>query len=867
MAERSVKEDKDKPKNESGLDLPELTESGKPTRRPIANSTQALSIIESLISRNQIRADRNFAVADHYGGAPPFDQKKLEKAGENWRANVPTMTMTAIIDRSRPRFVDAIHRQKYLISASLPKGYDKDGRKANQFREITTNKIRIWGGYADLIDGISQENILIGHTAVVWLDPVSWRPRTFKQEDLLFEDGTPQHESYVKLFGVRVNYDVDELLDIIDRPEAEEAGFDVDNLIAAVEGATMERIRSTENPRELSDAIREGSMYYSKRPETKTIETYHLFVKNYEDGVDHWWVLKGDSKPPGHRAAADLKDEGKRLAFFENEYESMNETLSLFSFEVGNRKLYGSKGLGRALVNLNIAVDRATCAYIDGHFLGTLRLAQCSPAELARMRPRILQGFCWFPAEARLPVDPFKVNHEAYVVLRNILVQTMELIAGAYIPAANPMYQETKETATKTTIDAQKEREVEEGVMNRYFRQIMRMTSTMARRMYSVDTIKKAAKRFKQTKPEEQRPMLVSAEVYDDLKALDSGATESLFAKEQSREESDHQAILAVTECLEAGISPIEIYLLAHSGENDYSRDITAQHSAAIIQLASIVVPSKDPDYDLFKLKQIATSEQVGHELADLIMIPPEDNTADTEAKRLQIMEYSSMMDGEPVPVSPRDNHPAHSDALVELIAPTLEAWVGGPPEAVDPAMLQSLAEQVAPHWEEHLAQAVETGLPKEAIKAMEEEYKTFQKALNDIGKKLQAAQQAAEQEAQAQAALEEQALQQEAAMQEAALGGNGGAPVGIGPGAPAAGLAPGIPPELVQGQVAPGALPAGLAPGAPAGPPGGPPAPPPEQNPLLDEPIAISGKGSVLPPSAVRQADPDIEPPANLPS
>src|SRR4029077_1964991 len=214
---------------------PDISDSGKILNRPISNALQAFNIYQRFERQNLHRAVRNAQVARAYNGEHPFDQSKLNAAGQGWRSNWSTMPFTNTVDRVKPRFTKAIADQKYLTNSTLPDTFENASEKSDVFQEAISQCVRQWPGWIDFIDRVATENLIFGYTGAVHLSQYDWRPRTFRQEELLFDDNAPMHSERLECFVVKVDYYIHELLDIIDNQEyAEDLGYNIPNLINAI---------------------------------------------------------------------------------------------------------------------------------------------------------------------------------------------------------------------------------------------------------------------------------------------------------------------------------------------------------------------------------------------------------------------------------------------------------------------------------------------------------------------------------------------------------------------------------------------------------------------------------------------------------
>ena len=363
---------------------------------------------------NQARANRNKLIADAYNGSSPWDQKKLDANAQGWRANFSTLVLATFVDRVTPRFTDAAHAMKYLTASELPDSFIDATNKTQKFRERTTSLIRQWNGWVDYVECVATENVLFGYTGSVQMDEYEWRPKTFRQEDILFDEQAPQLAEKVPVFVVKANYYVHEACSIIeDADTAEEAGYNVENIKSAIEKATPPYDSFVYNPRQMSDMVREGSLYYSFHRTSKMLETAHIFVKCYDGTVDHWWIDRNGTKrtnktrrepklvQPEFDQSGDrprtIDTDAYELFYGEGVAQKMDDVLTLFSFQAGNNRLFGSKGIGRLLYNISLAIEKSRMSFIDAMWISGLLVGQAEESIIGRLQPHVRSPFMIVP--------------------------------------------------------------------------------------------------------------------------------------------------------------------------------------------------------------------------------------------------------------------------------------------------------------------------------------------------------------------------------------------------------------------------------------------------------------------------------------
>jgi hypothetical protein len=104
------------------------------------------------------------------------------------------------------------------------------------------------------------------------------------------------------------------------------------------------------------------------------------------------------------------------------------------------------------------------------------------------------------------------------------------------------------------------------------------------------------------------------------------------------------------------------------------------------------------------EMKRRQLTAQIDEEFANAVMLPENDPTVQAEQQRLQQMELQILTQGQPVPVSPRDDAAIH----LATLRPALEA---AGQEVMSNPQTQPILEALVAHGNQHLAMAQEQGL------------------------------------------------------------------------------------------------------------------------------------------------------------
>jgi hypothetical protein len=810
------------------FNTPEFKEgTTKVTNRPIASAYQAFEVFQRLQRDNLARANRNKLITDSYNGGSPFDQKKLDANGEGWRANFSTLVLATFVDRVTPRLTDAVHAMKYLTASELPDSFIDAVNKTQKFRERTTEQIRSWSGWIDYVEQVATENVLYGYTGSVQMDEYEWRPQTFRQEDLLFDEQTPQLSEKVPVFVVKANYYIHEAIAIIEDAEAaEEAGYNVKNIQAAIEKAAPPYDSFVYNPRQLSDMVREGNLYYSFHRSSKMLETVHVFCKCYDNTVDHWWVNRNGSKRSNKESAYRQKrssapafdPSGDQPRPMENDpYElfygeavavSMADIITLFSFQAGNNRLFGSKGIGRLLYNISLALEKTRMAFVDAMWISGMLVGQAEEAIIGRLQPHIRSPFMIVPEGFALMAQQFRVDINNWLGLDQKLLNTAEVIAGAFLPDQQQISNNGQQiqTATQSSIDVVKEEEVKQGMMNRWWVQFTKGVSSMQRRIYSKTNLRAALDQRKaRLKAADTGKTLINADLYKAMHEVDTD-TDKQFVKAPDIGQADEASVETIINLLDDGLSIQEIILLAHEPATEFTSHAGRDDDMMFLQFYQMA--KNNPNFDQSRLDEQAGNRLIGFKATKELFVPQPSQTSDIEAQRAQQLEWTTMLGGIGVQVSQRDPHMQHFQTIVPAVADHLKIGMQMPPIQVPKDLLQACKLGVT-HAEAHVQAMMQQGANKRQLKPQILQLKDLEKMHNELNTKVT--------QAEMQAAQMQMMAQQNgglAGMAMPGMGGPGGGgstntgPMGLPMGGNAAGMG-GAPPGLGGGN---GAMAAAMA-------------------------------------------------------
>ena len=671
-------------------------------RRTFKDTAQAYSAYKRLKQQNNERNRKNQLIQKKLNNEPPYSAKRLESMGQNWRSNRPTGFLSTMVSRLQPPFRQVIEASKTLTYTKFPgEGVDSE-QKTKVFREEITKCIRGWNGHTDLITQVVHENTTFGFTAMCWDDPRDWKPEFLRQDYTFFSTETPQEADATPIWARKRRYQISELLPVLEDPELSAlAGWHISNLVRAINNATPagRSLDSNDDARRYEDMLREGSYGASFENDAKYVELGELMIKEPNGKVSRFLF---DDKS------------GDEICTQLDRYNSMSESIALFAIEIGSGSLMSSRGAGRDLYNTHIAVDKARNLVVDNVYLNGMLLLKKGPTSKSGVAPLTVNHPVAFIAEGyevipqQLPADV-----QGFLQLDQFISGLAEIQIGTFLPG-EAIGRETREkTASEVNRIAAIEGQIREGILMRWMKQYSKAVERMQRGICHPEHVKVASelKTLLDT-ARLQNPNVVWArkEVVD---AFERSTMEmpSFMVPFDVPSHLDEDAVYYVLSMLDRNLPPSDILLMAFSPATELLPDNIAQEDMVLDLL--IQRYTGNPAINQDELIKLDWSRKVGESVANSVILPKDQvESLAIEATRQQIIELQSIIAGDDVPVSPRDNDVVHLQTMAQKLFPIIaSAPKGGlPQEMVQPFM------KAIQHFGQHLAAAEAKGADSKTI-------------------------------------------------------------------------------------------------------------------------------------------------------
>lgn len=644
---------------------PHISDSLKPANRSITSAGMGRDVIKMVIQAGRNRSIVGSRILAKYNAERPHDQYRLESVGEGWRSNFTTKPLPTLIEKVAPRFVAAVDSVLYLTNSSLSNKWANNAEKTEKFRTVITKTIRGRKGWRSLCEDIAFTNALFGSEIVAWLDEFTWFPTAFQFDQMFVPDGTKQETRHCQVIILKEVLLPNELFQkISDRQVAEDAGYDIQKCVDNINMASPVQIRDRLNvggTLEIfyQNALRELTIGASYLAGNSVIVIYHLLAREVTGKVSHY----------------QFAGPGMDLIFAKDDrFPSMEDCVSVFTYQKGNNTIQGSKGIGRDLYELAGMIDRNRNEIVDRSIMSGKIPVQGDIKRLHTFKMSVIGMTVVFPNGWNFLQQKIEANIEPFLKLDAYFSALADQIVGNVSPPQIAGAGEAMRSPAAWNVLTSREEEGKDARINRFLEQFTSMVQTMQKRICDPDTVEEDAK-----------------------------AAQKELLQYMSREELDELSKQPVAETV---------------------RDLTPLQRQMIVTVAN--EKRGNPLYNQRQLEVEDLTARVNTDFANRVLLPDNDPTQEAEQHRLQQIESNLLMEGQGVPVSPRDNHLIHLQTLMPMA------------EQVGGALMQGQTNTgvfgaIVAHINEHFQRAMEQGIPKDQLAPVEDFLKKAGPALAQL--------------------------------------------------------------------------------------------------------------------------------------
>jgi hypothetical protein len=631
------------------IQSPKISSQGEPTQKSIKDAAMAKEVVNTIIQAGKNRAIVNSRIMAKINAERPYDQCKLDNDGLGWRQNFTTRPLASLTEKVWPRFVEAVNGLKYFTDSKLSDNFENATEKTEKFREVITKTIRNKKGWTTTLENTAFDNSLFGSTVLAHLDEYNFMPKQFRSDEYFLADGTKQNVIYTQVAVLKEMLLPHELYQLIkDRDAAETVGWDIKKTTEQINKAAPSQIRD----RLVAGGTLEA--WYQNAFRELTVGASYMAGASV---IAVYTLLAREvtGKISHYRLAGEALD----LIFEKDDrFDSAEDCLAFFSFEKGNDTMAGSKGIGRQLYELAGMIDRARNEVVDRAIMSGKTIVQGDVKRIHTFKMNVIGMMAIVPNGWNFIEQKIDGNVEPFLKLDAYFSSIADQLVGAV--SAPKIEGEAFRSPVAWNILAQREEENRDIRIARFLEQFTNLIATMQKRICDSESVDPDAK-----------------------------AARKLLLEVMSAE---------------------EIKELANQPVASTVRDLTPIQRQIIVAIAT--EKRGNPLYNQRQLEVEDLTNRIGADFVKRVLLPTNDPTEQAEQQRLQQMELAVILQGQPVPVSPRDNHLIHLNMLLPIAEQAAGAIMQGQAET-------GTLEQLLAHLTEHYNFALQAGTKPEELKSV----------------------------------------------------------------------------------------------------------------------------------------------------
>jgi hypothetical protein len=297
-----------------------------------------------------------------------------------------------------------------------------------------------------------------------------------------------------------------------------------------------------------------------------------------------------------------------------------------------------------------------------------------------------------------------------------------EIQVGTFLPGSATETGGGRKTASEINRVAAIENQLRQGILMRWSRQYSKGIERMQRGICHPEHVKAAADlhgMLQQVRMVDPSAIWARREIVDAFKRSEMEMPRFLVGFEIDQH-LDEDAVACCLAMMDRNLPPSDILLMAYGSASELLVDDTLQINQMIDVVVQRYIGNQNINQD--ELMKLDLASKVGAAKANALVLPKDHVEAvGIEATRQQVIELQSIMAGQDIGVSPRDNDVVHLETMTQRLMPLIQQAPAGSltPEIMGP--LQAAVQHYANHIKQADAKGVHgqvTGPFKKALNA-----------------------------------------------------------------------------------------------------------------------------------------------------
>ena len=354
----------------------------KKGKERLANVEQLRSVHWKM-SDDDRTSERNRAKIQDLGDyKPPLNSEMLKKSGQKGRFNINFGEYARLLSEAESSYIDGYESPEHLVPIKLNRGVFSEVEQAMHERTMSdeyTKLLRGWdGGYFNYALTV-QQFLSQGIGLMFFEDADTWQWTGAGLREFKFPRKTKAHCDAVEICTSEGQIGLARLSNIIEDEEAaKEAGWNVEVVRAAVEGANTDDLYDYENAEDLQEKAKAND--FDEEEDTfHPVNVIYSWVKELDGTISFYIGTLRSKTDPNDDDTEPTPDD--YLYSKKEAYANFGEAMQIFPYSTGNKgNIYTIRGIGFTVYPQVMASNLMQSAMLDSA-RDSMSVKYTAPAE------------------------------------------------------------------------------------------------------------------------------------------------------------------------------------------------------------------------------------------------------------------------------------------------------------------------------------------------------------------------------------------------------------------------------------------------------------------------------------------------------
>ena len=348
----------------SGYGMRPIEQTGDDTyvapKRSIPNANVARSMYEVLRAKHLLRIKLYQEIEGLIAGNPPYDQTALDSAGLQHIANFNDMSADAQISRAVLAYHNLLYNAQTLVHFILnipgvPEVPFYAQKLADNWQFVV---FKYWPSFKINLATLMTQLVKLGVSPAVFPDERSPRWRVVDLSRFFIPDQQLSDLDFLTLTMVDTDYTIQDLWEIYEsEKDKADSPWNTVELARFLNFITASPVRDQNqvvdySVFDLQTRLTNGDITYDELYNS-TVRLISVFQKEYDGKITHYMFSRY------------VNDSSEFMFVQDNQYDSLDEALVIFTMQAGSRTVHGNRGLGHKIYSLAQAKIMMNCSVVD----------------------------------------------------------------------------------------------------------------------------------------------------------------------------------------------------------------------------------------------------------------------------------------------------------------------------------------------------------------------------------------------------------------------------------------------------------------------------------------------------------------------